>query len=153
MWYAHGAFALDKLFNVARTKRVSIFTQLPNAQTMDVMRAALGLDLNHAIDISMEQPRVSLTIDALCIGPDGVVRSGFGGPPARKPLLPFSVALLVSEIDNITAVRIHTLASCYPELRFPDRLIDRIDATLAHLQTIRGEYSEVDLLLQSIDDF
>lgn len=148
MWYIYGDFVIDGLLGLRRCRRVTVYFD----GTPPARECLPSIARNAELSLSYTN---STPPDALLL--DRVVFNGSGEFLDRNTFQPverFSKTLLTEtnpDFGIADALRLLRLAKMYPELGFPTSLLERLESTVKHLQTIRSQFDWIHLLLLDFD--
>lgn len=145
-WYIYGEFVLDKMLDVARCEDVEVYWSGLTPPSSDEVRRELGVPQAMGYSATNTEPKRTTNLDDLVLLPTGE----FFDLAAEDTILPLSppipLKMRTFELSAEDMLRINRLAAAYPEVEIDELLSNRMAASLAHLETLRGSSEELELL-------
>jgi hypothetical protein len=143
-WYAFGEVVLDRILGLSRAEAASIYFRTRPPLVKEVRRQ-LGLPPYLTIEMTNDTPRMVATIDQYVILKTNrlynITSATYDVPESCNQLVLTTYDLSVQDI-----LRLHRLIRGYPELASEPKLVERLEADLAHLTILRQRFPELDLL-------
>ncbi len=143
-WYAYGEIVVDRLIGVDRCEVASVACPETPIPAPRLVRSKLRLPPHLSIEITNTRPRRVCTLDdTVWFGDRNLydIRSG-------SVYLPHELMLELTTYDLIAEdiLRLHRLLNGYPEIEASALLVDFLGSGVAHLETLRSRFPEVESL-------
>ena len=148
-WLAFGDFVIDRLLGCSRADRLSIHFDREKP-SRNLVYESLGLEKPLPIDYTIELPRVLYDLDRLAIDASRQITDILTGAVV-PPGLPLRARLSTFDLSAEDILRLWRVRSTYPEILFDSLLVDRLEADMAHLRSLRDQFCELALTFMRYD--
>lgn len=143
-WYAYGEIVIDRLISVDRCEIASVACSRPPIPVPWLVRSKLHLPPHLSVEITDTRPRRACTLDDIgWLGDRNFydIRSG-------RAYLPDELRLELTTYDLVAEdiLRLYRLVNGYPEIQAPALLVDFLASGVAHLDSLRLRFAEVESL-------